>query len=943
MRVVSHLGGHDSAITEITVVSHPNIKENPNLLLGYNVDFTVPWCSKYRDSGLLDLNQGKGNNTYLLYRRNDTMLPITAVRIVRDETSATDTSKEDYSTFTMQPPTIDPQQAVWKWIRLPTPLNVGGDGFTNAPVFFEYMREPGASPIVAIDFIFADSESVPTGHVMGDTSICMPSSLSFSKSQDLKMVMRYGDYAQNLSMLYATDSRVSRAQMHILDAGVARVGVSRTVQKTVTVQSTVSIPWSSKPVFSVKPQNSASAGSTQWRFSCEPVSEMVFSIIVTRTDQATGWSSDLSIDWSISVRKQEGSKVEYSSPGATLAEPEAAPKMFQAINVLGRHGSKIPRISFEIEGWKPLSNIDVDYNTTRIFVLEPIWKPGMARVAVSVRLDEYVKVIELSSPIIIRNGFDFPLQVCYQQTLNDDDLLGTVEPGAVFPIPLGLGDTYHFGEIMIPLHMFWNPVSRAQWFTTNPLDVKDLSSTLWTHQASIGYVYRTRVSQTVKLWGRGMQPMDNNDNSPALTTNVGRTAQDIVPGWREHTESDLIAKGYRVLGYIYQAPQTRAVGLGVYWHSILKQFLFSTEPLHPAQELPTSKFVAYEGYFPVHHGIVRVLPKVCPPGLRQDVSTVDVEKIWRWSKENLQTICQIDRNRRQLSSCTKGTGRPHYFQCEVTQLEDTSPEWIFEAPICIRNTLPCTIYIAVSISPEAPGSHCTAIKPGMQESASVFSGSTSFGQDSETVPPLYLWVSLVATEFTLLASGVAVVDAYTPSQDGHRTDAAIQAVVIHLDAPIPVESVGIENITIHTRLQENVAQFLVNTKFISNDSFALQVVRVDQSTGWEKSLNVVWEIAISDDSKSPQVALENWCLTPFQINNPKNIHSKEVSETVRVSWKVGEQLQDLHLGVHQTHKYGSFGPMVTSVYCPYLISNKTGMDLTYSVGEAADSLWYSKS
>ena len=936
-------GGAVGAITELAIVSHPDIKQNPNLLLGYDVDFTTPWCSKYREGSLLDLNQGKGNNTYLLHRRNHSVLPITAIRIVRDEAIAEEVQKADHTTAHMQPPK-EKKDAGCKWIRLQTPLNVGGDGFANAPAYIEYMREPGASPIVSIDFIFADSEPVPTGHIVADASVTTPSSL-FSKYLDLKLVLCYGDYVQNLPLLFTPEARRrSRAQMHTLDTGVASVGMSRSVQKTVMVQSTVSIPWSSKPVFSVKPHGIAAAtGSTQWSFSCEPVSEMVFSIIVTRTDQATGWSTDLSIDWSISIRKDRGSKTAFVSPEATLAEPEAAPKIFQAVNVLGRHGSKIPRISFEIEGWKPLSNIDVDYNTTRVFVLEPIWKPGQARVAVSVRLDDHVKVIELSSPIVIRNGFDFPLQVCYQQTLNDDDLLGSVDPGGVFPIPLGLADNYHYGEIMIPLHMFWNPISRAQWFTTNPLDVKDLSSTLWAHQTAVGYVYRTRVSQTIKLWGRGLQPTDARDEDlPALTTNVGRAAKDSCPEWRELTEADLIAKGYRVLGYIYQDPQPRAVGLSVYWHSPLKQLMFSTEPISAGQDLPHSTFVGFEGYFPVHHGLVRVRPVVCPPGHPQEAFPDNINKVWDWSKERLQTICQIDRNRRQMSSCTKGMRRPHYFQCEITQLEETSPEWILEAPICIRNTLPCTIYIAVSISPEAPGSHCTAIKPGMEESASVFSGSNRMiSQDSETAPPLYLWVSLVATEFTLLASGIAVVDAYMPSQDGHRTDAAIQAVVIQLDEPLP-DTLGLDGVSIHTRLQENEAQFQVNTKLISNQSFALQVVRVDEATGWETSLNVAWEIVVKDDLNSRQVALEHWCLTPFQINDPKNRHSKDVSETVRVSWTAGDQVQDLFLGVHQTHKYGTFGPVVTNVFCPYLISNKTGMDLAYSVGEAANSLWYSR-
>ena len=1101
-------------ISEIDIVSLPDIKTNPNALLGAPGGIDVPWISKYREGTLIDLTLGRGNSTFLLHRCNPTQGAITAIRIVhsvafteREEKVATDAKGGDATiptpTEATCPDTDDDGDAAGAsftvispaksaahhsaavWERVFPALNIGAElvsvdaAGSDGLVYLEVLREDGAHPIDAIDFIFPESEPVPDGFQILDTLIGPTSSSSWFRSRQLALVYRLGDLAPAPAMrgLQSGTSRTTRK----VDAGIALLGPSRSVNKTVAIHTTVRIPWQKRPTITAVPlPNPANeSGVTRWTFACEPISETAFSVIASRADQHTGWSQELSVSWSISIANDGagngggggGGDIDEvdllaaagGGGGANTVEGNRAadepmgiaeaPTEFQAIAVLGNHGLKIPRISFEVEGWKPLSNIEVDESATRVFILEPLWKPSPARVAVSIAVDDNdCLTIQIASPVVVRNTFDYPIEVCHQETLNDDTVLGVAAAGSVLAVPVGVADAYHYGEIMVPLHAFWNDSTRAAFYSTSTLSTKGLSSAFWMHQAALGYVYKSRVPQTIALWGR--TPTDHNDGDPTLTTNVARVAKDGIPGWQRQTDSDMISRGYSVIGYVYPRSQPRCVGLGAFWHTQFKTILFSTEPLHPNRSLQ-HRFLGFECFLPMHHGALRIRPVVLPPGRRkhtpvadqqgtqqqqqqqqqqQLATTTPVKKSfafagpsmaaaqgpakdssskppnvtfadnWKWSREEMQTLCQSRHARRQLLCPSKDSSRAHIFQCEVTQLHSKSNEWKLEAPLYLRNSLPCVMYVAITMgSDEPPGSHCTVIAAGSEVGVSMFACTEQFKREVDIraqnySPLLYLWVSLVATEsHTSLFKGVAKVGPHDPtvSKDKHhtRTDAAIKVVEVQTKEVIPTDLIeaGVAKIYLRT-LSDSGAQFQCNTKVLSAHSFALQIVRTDAATGWSEDVSVAWRVATGEKTASPQVSLGDWSLKPVPIKLtdgfPKHLNAEggadgvvggssssgggsadggggkatgtadapnsdrkggaadgngagTRTEKVQVMWSSENgDAHDLHLGIQQTRRYGTFGPLITSIFCPYLISNSTGMELAFSVDGAEDSLWY---
>lgn len=1078
-------------ISELDIVSHQNIRQNPNLLYGRQGDYDVPWLSGYRKDRreLVDITQGAGNNTFLLYRRNPHFHPITAVRVVWVESSSkspgpspsASPSRSSGSTVTGTGQNVSLESG---WHRVTPALNIGVDRTTwNSLLepaklgYLEFRRDLGAAPLYELDFVFVETERILDGFTVLDADLLPPfpartkgqqspevtrrgrvSKRSKSSSGPgahdepavMRMIALYGDWPKDLlecgdykgssgdcdKRLTAPEVQVDLAAppAQLVDAGVATIGPSRESRCARAVHSNVPIPWDSGPTFTVhdmssqQPASASSSsimGGSQWKFRCEPISDTMFSIVATRDDMPTGWSNDLTVGWKVSlpagpakgeaglddrqILEADGSS--FHQRVNNESSKQTASAVFQAIAVLNSGHSKIPKISIEIEGWHPLSNLVIDAEfPTRVCVLEPTWRDCRARLYVSVRLVNRRMLIQLSSPVVIRNTFEFPLRVCCQHTLNDETEHGVCEAGGIFALPVGVADSYHFDEIMVPLHVFSHPKECMAFYTIDPTEVRAFKSTQWVHRGVLGYVYRSAVPGTIKLWGRDARNRAKPDKKPAMTTNRARSkSKGGFPGLKHISEVELIRAGYRELGFIYNSPQPRCNGLAAWWWTAGSEVVFAAEisgPTPQSNTRPGFVFIGFEGYIPDHHGMIRVKPVVAPSfaseGRRSQRSSGAAERLvasprsttelsgilpdgaldepeankWEWSKEDLASGGFNPYVVRRLFSFLRDQWRPLYFGCEVTSTEANPAEWLLEPPVIIKNSLPCSIYVAVSMSPdEPPGSSCTTIRPSASSGISCFGCPSGYG-DSGTNAAYphfrhFLWVALRATVLTLVSKGVTEVSSHELQKSEFRSEAAAKVVVVDVAVAIPVDLIRSGDAVIEARAltagrdidpQEDQPDFVFNTKVISSRQFALQIVRVDRDDGWAHPISVAWEISTTEDTGSPQVSLGDWCVQPIAVEMPsKRANSPATAKSanrdtddaagrgpagetgsIDVAWSDPDgENYELRLGVSQRAKYpDGKGPLVTEVYCPYLIANRTGLNLSLEMNVADRALWY---
>lgn len=1071
-------------ISELDIVSHKNIRQNPNLLYGTQGGCDAPWLSGYRKDRreLVDITQGMGNNTFLLYCRNPKLRPITAVRVVWiDASSASPNRTSDTSASQSPGSTAGSHEARRSlesgWHRVTPALNVGVDRTTWKSLleptklgYLEFRRDFGAAPLYEIDFAYVETERILDGFTVLDADLIPPipaktynqditkqsgraragkqrlksssSTGAHGEPTVMRMIALYGDWPEGLvdcgnqkqsreassEHQTAPDGDSTAPAVVFVDAGVATIGASTEPKCARAVHSNVPIPWDSQPTFMISnissPATPEVVGGPQWKFRCEPISDTMFSIVAARVDVPAGWSNDLTVTWKASVqvlpatdagKDNQSGEQDLDLPPQQFVDrvssQQIAPAVFQAIAVLNVGHSRIPRISIEIEGWHPLSNLIVDAEfPTRIYVLEPIWRDCHARLYVSVRLVDRRMLIRLSSPVVIRNTFDFPLKICCQHTLNDETEHGVCEAGATFPLPVGVADSYQFGEIMVPLHIFWHTKERTAFYTIHPTEIRALKSTQWVHRGVLGYVYRSSVPGTIKLWGRDGRNVAKADGRPVMTTNRARTKlTGGFPGQKRISDVELIRAGYRELGFIYGSPQPKCNGLAAWWWTAGSDIVFAVEMSGPAPQSnsrPGYTFIGFEGFLPGHYGMIRVKPIVpslsalarrqshrAPsatsslpaaasstvdlPGAPRDHSRddSDVGK-WGWSKEDFASGGFNPYLIRRLFSFLRDQWRPLYFGCEVTTNDECPAEWLLEAPVIIKNSLPCSIYVAVSMSSdEPPGSSCTTIRPNTSSGVSCFGCPSGYGSNGANLAypqsKHFLWVALRATVLTLVSKGVAEVGSHELQQSEFRTEAAAKVVVVEAEVPIPVDLIRSGDAAIEARAltsgrdmgsKQDAPEFTFNTKVISSRQFALQVVRVDRDDGWTRPIYVAWEISTTEDTGSPQISLGDWCVKPVEVAMPStradvNAKSKATSKEaervaggnpdsetgkIDVAWSDPDGTEyELRLGVYQRAKYSNGkGPLITELYCPYLIANRTGMDLSLEMNIADRALWY---
>ena len=71
-----------------------------------------------------------------------------------------------------------------------------------------------------------------------------------------------------------------------------------------------------------------------------------------------------------------------------------------------------PKITIEVEGWHPLSNVLVDQSeVVNTYVLHPLWRSSAVRLSVTVVEDRGVRMVTLGSPSEVENCFSMPLEL----------------------------------------------------------------------------------------------------------------------------------------------------------------------------------------------------------------------------------------------------------------------------------------------------------------------------------------------------------------------------------------------------------------------------------------------------------------------------------------------------------------------------------------------------
>lgn len=1036
------------------------------------------WESKYRRQEKIEITDGQANPTYILYTREAKFPAITSLRISKAISSSKSQPSTEASAkvdSTMKSSTHGEEVQADGWIRVLPALNVGNT--TKQPLMWlEFRRDVGASPIESIDFIHAESESVPEGFMMLDASLSMAANKGrIFKKRDIRLVFRLGE-PPRMSFKLVTDDQSYRRSTVLLDSGITRIGPvgdgsnKTRRQKDVVVETNVFLHKSARPTITAAA--TPSQHNAEFNFTCKVINAHSFTISCFRTDRPHGWQHDLHVRWTImgdtivevtdtesrsrassiegrasmsrrsrslsgetarprlpsasrtsSMQNPEtdstynqdgaanardgsqsiqdlpaagafrsrgaslGSRPEKSSTereqtlakGKTAAsiinqttrqihpaspaalEPfESSPAVAKllAIELLTRSRFKVPQISFEVRGWYPVSHIEVYQESVRTIVLSPKWH-GLrkARVSISIEMVDEIRVITISSPLILRNNLDMKMNICYQQSLHDESILTTLNVGATFALPLGIMDKNPDSEGYIPLWRFWSEEQKSPFYTTNPMDVEYLGTTDWIQQGALGYIYRNKVADTIPLWVR--QPMDYLDSLPAVTTNrMGYELDKKISPKPDHV---MVTEGYRIAGYVYADQQPNCNPLHAYWNTTDKYLLFTIDS-HEVVQSGNSKSNIEEGcwnacgvecYLPVHHGMLRIMPA--------DESGHGHK--WRWSKE----ILHLHRNQslpsRSLLCASQQSFQYRSFECFIrSRLNST--EWILDSPIYLVNSLPSEIYIALTSSPdEPPGSNCIPIRPGEQyktypvathhlSSSDVdsLSYSAEYNMLETAKRGTFLWVSLAAITRRVIRQGVTEIGRlFTRREDERGPEVApIKAIELKLDTELDKNLItsGSVNVDVRSHRWSGEGTFEFNTTIIAPDRIAVQVVRTDTDSlnGWQDILFIAWEVWIdlqmvdAKTHRSPQVALRNWS-QPTKLVWDDTITSRDDIQ-IEFTGSPGVP-KDMQLGVH-TAKTNYGIPTLYTVFSKYQISNMTGTKIQIPDDGGQNSLWHAE-
>lgn len=513
------------------------------------------WVSHYRrDLSFIDISDGVVRNEplYLLYQRGSERPPITAIRVVHPKRAASPHTESDFRDHSSQ---LDNG---WQAVGISLPdflLANEGEAAASGSIGLELQvrRDVGAPPITAIDFIFAESEAVPNGYALLDHRFGRAQrSHLFGKKRDLRLVYKIGDVPRGSIELQQNQPIDDHQQLprEALDHGLAVLAPmadgseAGTPNAHITVQTNVPIPRWARPKITIVPDLEEHAKG--FVFTCSMINETAFTVQTTRANWVTSGDMPIKISWEITGQARL-TRAQRRQDDDTVQSRRS----FEVLEQLRAATFRVPELAFEVDGWLPVSHVAVQHEGVKYLVLTPRIPSDTSRkvrVAVGVQVVNDVRIITLSSPLIIHNNLDVTMELCYQQIMHDESVTVALERGGTFCLPLGVADMEQHQEEFKPLYRFYSKVQNCCFYTTDPLDIQDLGSTDWIQQSALGYVYARPFPNTAPLWVR--QPMDFIDKSPGLTTNrFGYQKSGSVK-----TVSELKIAGYRVVGCVLPPP-----------------------------------------------------------------------------------------------------------------------------------------------------------------------------------------------------------------------------------------------------------------------------------------------------------------------------------------------------------------------------------------------------
>lgn len=459
-------------VSELAIISVSDIRAQPNLLLGPQRPHggaggtDTPWRSKYfQQSKLVNVMRDCGgtSDSFVLSRRNSTREPITMLRLVFDDAPIEPGDEAD-ATVVVTP----------GWHRLRTPLVPCGAG-GGAAGWLEYRRDLGATPIADIDFVDLGAGQPPDGFTPITPSISDAVQAAAgdkprrSAFRDLRLAVQLGDTAPaEFRPVDAVSDGTSTAQ--VLEEGMLRVGPSDTVSQTI-------IAHLDQPILSdIRPEVSVTlyrhAGPEAFVLGSKLTTDNSLTLTIERTDAPKGWDTDVHVTWQVygipppptSGRADRGRRgaVGAVENGANRLEAaarqggDAAPDLSVAIDAMNSRDTWLSDLSFEVDGWAPINHVGVSFVGQRTFVLRAGWRPAAAQLLVAVTLRDDLRTVTLSSPVVVVNRLEHEVQVCYQRTMHDETVVGTVPVGERLALPIGAVDVESDAqESFVPLFRFW--------------------------------------------------------------------------------------------------------------------------------------------------------------------------------------------------------------------------------------------------------------------------------------------------------------------------------------------------------------------------------------------------------------------------------------------------------------------------------------------------------
>jgi hypothetical protein len=217
------------------------------------------------------------------------------------------------------------------------------------------------------------------------------------------------------------------------------------------------------------------------------------------------------------------------------------------------------KLILEVEGWHPVTVVGLaTVPSVQYVTLTARSQPTDVRLAISLTMDRGVKQISLSSPSLLANRTELPLEISYNLSSSTDTVDQRLAPGETAGVELGHMDSI-VDEALVPLYRFENTHTGKHFYTTNTLDIEHLGGSTWEQESILGFMFlaldgytnvNNKPDSALELWGS--IPTTYRPVSTLQTQKCKGSEPDA-----DRTEK-MAKRGLRLLGYVYAYSDTLA-------------------------------------------------------------------------------------------------------------------------------------------------------------------------------------------------------------------------------------------------------------------------------------------------------------------------------------------------------------------------------------------------